>query len=33
MRAAVIRGRFAIPPHGFIGIFGRGNVVSLHSMS
>lgn len=30
----VIRDRFAIPPHGFIGIFNdtEGNVVGLHSM-
>lgn len=30
----VIRDRFAIPPHGFIGIFSdtEGNVVGLHSM-
>lgn len=30
----VIRERFAIPPHGFIGIFedSEGNTVGLHSM-
>jgi hypothetical protein len=31
----VLKGRTAIPPHGFIGIFqdSEGNVVGLHSMS
>lgn len=31
----VVKGRFAIPPHGFIGIIEdtEGNVVGLHSMS